>query len=156
MFLLITSSSMFKVRKSVRINCRDAHEASLCHKRIAAWPRLMGVNMNFETWFKLELGYLLGWKKVQRFRGKYHHPFFPQIFSPLMEHTQSTSKHPEIFDKDRKPVFNVVRSFQRTLASDQSPITCCRLSPDGEHLAVGFGSGILEVFHFLVRFNILT
>lgn len=55
------------------------------------------------------------------------------------------SRAPELFDKNNRPVFNVVKTFPRTQRSDTSSISALALSPDGDLLAIGYASGIVEV-----------
>ena len=56
------------------------------------------------------------------------------------------SRVPELFDKDDRPVFNVINSFRRTQANDMSSISAIALSPNGDLLAIGYASGIVEVY----------
>ena len=57
-------------------------------------------------------------------------------------------KAPELFDKDNRPIFTVVKSFTRTQRNDKSSISALMLLPDGDLLAIGYASGIVEVAIF--------
>lgn len=57
-------------------------------------------------------------------------------------------KAPELFDKDNRPIFTVVKSFTRTQCNDKLSISALALSPDSDLLAIGYASGIVEVAIF--------